>query len=179
MKLIVMLLTLKFIFSQLNIDSKMRFLQTINNNNQCSTFQCGSSLCSTQHSNCVYGNCVCIKGYITFPIDSPSKCCYEQKKQLTAFLVEFFVGFGAGHFYIGRYDMAAPKLAIYLVLCLLNCLSLCLIYVCKKQSQGLRLAFNIGVALLGCVIFCWQLADAIVYGLNQYYDGNGVSLDHW
>lgn len=45
------------------------------------------------------GTCQCFSGYYTQFPDKP--CSYSQKKQLTAFLLQFFLGvFGAGHFYI-------------------------------------------------------------------------------
>ena len=65
-------------------------------------------------------HCVCVTGYVSGfkynkNLDNSLYCDYKQKKQLTAFLLELFVGFGAGHFYRGNYLMARLKLVAFLI----------------------------------------------------------------
>ena len=46
--------------------------------------------------------CKCIKGYTNLNEDAEVKCCYKQKKQLTAFILEMIFSLGVGHFYRGH-----------------------------------------------------------------------------
>ena len=49
------------------------------------------------------------------------RCCYEQKKQIMAFLLEMFTGMGIGHFYLENYFLGFFKLCfnvfMYIVIC--------------------------------------------------------------
>ena len=67
-------------------------------------------------------HCECNMGYSSYDItvlksDNNILCCYEQRGQLTAFLLELFIGFGVGHFYIGNYYFAVIKLVVQIFLC--------------------------------------------------------------
>ena len=69
-------------------------------------------------------HCECNMGYTSFDITQLKSsnnilCCYKQKGQLTAFLLEMFLGFGIGHFYIGNYYFGALKLVVQVFLCIL------------------------------------------------------------
>jgi hypothetical protein len=54
-------------------------------------------------------------------------CNYEQKKQITAFLLHFFLGnWGAGHWYTGNYSMAGGQLGLILgVICITCAFTIC------------------------------------------------------
>ena len=60
-----------------------------------------------------YPRCECMKDYANDK-GNTTACSYERKKQLTAFLLELFVGFGAGHFYRANYLEASLKLVAFL-----------------------------------------------------------------
>ena len=67
-------------------------------------------------------HCDCYKGYSSYDIlvqkkDNNVLCCYQKKGMLTAFFLELFIGFGAGHFYLGNYIFACVKLCVELFLC--------------------------------------------------------------
>jgi hypothetical protein len=69
-----------------------------------------------------YIYCECNKGYSSFDIDnnmttSGIYCCYSKKSQLTSFLLELFIGFGTGHFYLGNITFATIKMFIQIFLC--------------------------------------------------------------
>ena len=69
-------------------------------------------------------HCECNLGYTSYDItglkmDNNILCCYQQKGQLTAFLLEMFIGFGVGHFYIGNVKFAIIKLMVQIFLCFL------------------------------------------------------------
>ena len=65
--------------------------------------------------------CECNKGYSSFginPDDSESTyCCYQQKSLLISFLLELFLGFGIGHFYMNDITYAIIKMIIQLIFC--------------------------------------------------------------
>ena len=68
--------------------------------------------------------CKCNMGYTSYDIDvlkldNNIRCCYQQKGQLTAFLLEMFIGFGVGHFYMGSCKFALIKLIVQIFLCFL------------------------------------------------------------
>ena len=69
-------------------------------------------------------HCQCNMGYSSYDItdlktDNNILCCYEQKGQMTAFLLEMLIGFGVGHFYIGNYLFGIIKLIVQIFLCVL------------------------------------------------------------
>lgn len=79
-------------------------------------------------------SCVCNRGYATYYGASTEEegsngktsgifkyCCYKQKDQFKAFLLEFLIGFGAGHFYLGKIKHAVVKLLIQFSLCVFCC----------------------------------------------------------
>ena len=53
--------------------------------------------------------------------DSTVYCCYEKKSQFFAFLIEIFLGFGFGHFYIGDIKYGLVKFFIQIFLCFSCC----------------------------------------------------------
>ena len=61
----------------------------------------------------------------------------SKKKQLTAFLLELFVGFGAGHFYRHHYLMASLKLVAFVfgiyVICLFPLTAKCVTDCCDSD----------------------------------------------
>jgi len=66
--------------------------------------------------------CECNKGYSSFDIEhnissSDIYCCYSKKSLLTTFLLELFIGFGIGHFYLGNITFATVKMLIQIFLC--------------------------------------------------------------
>ena len=70
--------------------------------------------------------CQCNKGYSSYDIDKNLTkysedavyCCYKKKSILTSFLLELFLGFGIGHFYLGNTVYFFVKLFIELFFCL-------------------------------------------------------------
>ena len=66
---------------------------------------CIKNKCKLENTQCKKINgkqiCNCYKCY-TYSRVEKIYCGYSQKRQLTAFLLEIFPGFGAGYFYIGK-----------------------------------------------------------------------------
>merc|ERR1719242_485907 len=84
--------------------------------------------------------CDCNKGYATYPEPDDDEadedkeyCNYEQKSQLTAFLLAWFLGaWGGGQWYLGLTGIAAGKLCMTLAVC--YCIP-CLACVLGDRSQ--------------------------------------------
>ncbi len=134
---------------------------------------CNKENCFPTQGACVSTtNCRCMRGYANVPKVSPRACSYVQKKQLTAFLLEFFLASGIGHFYRGLWWFGLIKLLISLVLPILFCSLACCIDCIKTGSFIMNIIFPI-------VIGIWWLVDIILFGINFYHDGNGIPLEKW
>ncbi len=134
------------------------------------------------NGKCTSGNpCVCNTGFTTFPENSDIQCNYEMKSQLTAFLCELFLGFGAGHFYCERYSTAVPKLISFLfgiyIICLLP---MSMKFMNDKcESDCIVISVACFYYLCVCGLTYWFINDLIMFGTNKYSDGNGVPLLPW
>ena len=127
-----------------------------------------------------YEPCICNEGYSSLPNDL-IKCCYEQKDQLYGFLLEFFIGFGTGHFYINQYQLAVAKLVCNLFFCCYCYIVALCIYVKddNKETSLIQKVFN-SILILNIVAFVvWWFVDVIMFGFNMYSDGNNVPLSPW
>ena len=89
-------------------------------------------------------HCVCNMGYSSFDIENLKSesnilCCYKQKSQLKAFLLELFLGFGIGHFYLGKYYFASLKLCLQVS----TCITLwCVIYFACTREYSIEVHQN-------------------------------------
>lgn len=89
-------------------------------------------------------HCVCNMGYSSFDIETLKSesnilCCYQQKSQLKAFLLELFLGFGIGHFYLGKYYFASLKLGLQVS----TCISLwCIVYFACNREYSIEVHPN-------------------------------------
>ena len=140
-----------------------------------------SSLCSAEHTeSCSNGICKCKEGYTTPKEDKIYQCCYEQKSAKTAFLLEAFLGFGAGHFYVGD-NVSYIKALIYFILFVVFIITI--FRVCfrkdKFQTGGnfyLRILRSACLIICGCTFIIWQMVDSVMFSLRGYKDKNGVEL---
>ena len=135
---------------------------------------CNKYVCPKSRGVCNEKNeCICIKGYDT--IDDISKgdfyCNYRKKSKLIAFLLEFVLGFGTGHFYIGHINLATVKMIYSAFTCLLFCQYNSI----KKITEIKKLAIPIErILIIGWV--AWQLIDGLLMFFGFYKDGNGYEL---
>ena len=148
----------------------------------------GSADCSN-NGVCSNNTCVCYPGFVTFPDSSTSMCNYPQKLQLTAFLLQFFLGTcGAGQFYLGNIGNAVGQLIVLVGPVLVGCCCCCAIVGCsvkagtKNADCGmacgiicLYLLIGVGIA----IVAIWWLIDTILIGTNHYLDGNGIPVKSW
>ena len=96
--------------------------------------------------------CDCEEGWTSDPSEGEIVdgnlvfCNYEQKQQLVAFLLSFFLGaYGGGRWYCGLYTTAAIKLALFY--CLFCCGGFLVNMMCGK-AQGI-------VYLSVSICICW------------------------
>lgn len=150
-----------------------------------SNVACQKNNCFIPFGTCIDDStCQCLESYANYFPDSTDKpdfyCSYEKKSQLVAFLLEFLLSNGFGHFYSGRILFGIFKMLVLIGPIVLGILMFC----CNigKGSDGstcCNLILMIGMCLLGCTALAWQLADLIMFGMNKYADGNGIPLKHW
>lgn len=143
--------------------------------------------------------CICKTGYFTLFDNSTAKqtpdnftllydysnqkmCTYQQKSQVTAFMLSIFVGFGAEHFYLGRISQAISKLVFYIFCGFLNILYL-VIYKCIPDGDKIvTFIHNFEAIYLGCGVFyliLWNIYDWVNIGYNNYVDSNNLPLIAW
>ena len=133
-------------------------------------------------------HCSCKAGYITFADkDDFTYCNYKQKKQLIAFLLEFCVGFGAGHFYRHEFLMASLKLVAFV----LGIAFICTFPITAKaisdcDCDELAIVLSIFYYLYLCGLAFWYIWDLVYFGKNDYLDytyknqiGQGIEMQPW
>ena len=149
---------------------------------------CNAQNCPLPYAYCTSGtNCHCSSGFANFRLASTNPtnnlpCQYTQKKQLVAFLLEFFFPFGVGHFYSQRTVIGILKLLFIVATpCLFCCLLCCGLF--SMDSLSSQKVFSTLSATLGLIytigLFAWVIVDLVFFGLNKYTDGNGVPLQEW
>ena len=124
--------------------------------------------------------CVCKKEYATKEGDA-IYCEYKRKRQLVAFLLELFVGFGAGHFYRGNNLMGALKLCAFLfgiyIICLFPLTLKCFDSCCENDCCVVVVSIFFFLCSAGLAF--WFVFDLTKWGKNKYLDKNGIELLHW
>jgi TM2 domain-containing membrane protein YozV len=126
-------------------------------------------------------SCICDIGFATLPTSSSTQCNYQQKKQIVAFLMELFLGFGAGHFYTERYLTAGLKLGAFLYGIYIICLfPLSAKYLSEKfDNDCLVISISCLYYLCALGLAFWFIYDLVQFGMNKYKDGNNVDLLSW
>lgn len=125
-------------------------------------------------------NCQCDKKFANIAGNS-TLCVYERKRQLTAFLLELFVGFGAGHFYRANYLEASLKLVAFLfgiyIICLFPLTAKCVADCC--DCDCLVVLISLFWFLISAGLAFWFIFDLVWFGKNKYLDKNGFCLMEW
>lgn len=150
-------------------------------NNVCVTQPCGTGLCNI-NARCVDGECLCPYSWATFPHDVAVYCCYKQRRQLMAFIVELTCSLGIGHLYIGRYGLGGCKMFAMLSVLFMIGYWLVVKYAYKDSEayrgpNDSRMKFWIWV--FGILYFVWQTVDIVLYALNLHSDRHDVELASW
>ena len=166
-------------------DIKLRELEEQKTYN-CSNASPTKEKCVFENMDCKDNNqtCTCKKGFAT--LGSEEKYCdIKQKKQLTAFLLELFVGFGAGHFYRHHYLMASLKLVAFVfgiyVICLFPLTAKCVTDCCDSDCLVVLVSIIFYLYALGLAF--WYIWDLVYFGKNKYpdcsHDNYEIDLEHW
>lgn len=138
-------------------------------------YKCDFQNCPIGQGTCFENECVCAIGFVSLT-NSERQCTYEAKDHTIAFFLEFFLPFGAGHFYTLKYFTGFIKLALFLFMCLFWCGDICGIRIrFAINSKWDRIHISLVVInLLALVIM--HLIDLICFGFNIYLDGNNVEM---
>jgi hypothetical protein len=143
---------------------------------------CGNNKCSKYNSVCLLVedsfSCVCNEGFTTYPETNNEKCNYSKKSQLTAFLLELFITYGAGHIYSENYKYGIPKLFFWLFSYYLF-IALRMIVKNSEENPSLSLIVVIAAFFFCFGMLTWHIVDLVLYGMNIYSDGNGIDLIPW
>ena len=181
----------------------------------------GTTVSCSEHGVCFYDlfkyvsedslnkkfiDCICDEGYITENEDEEIKCCYEQKLQKYAILLEF-LPLGFGHYYCGRLINFWIKIIFESILILCTIIFMCC---CRSISRRRRyhgyealsngsqnkndflfdsqirlqitssqLVTNAIFLMATLTLIIWQALDIFLFGLNIYTDGNSIELKKW
>ena len=167
------------------------------------TFLCSdASIDCNGHGICFKNGdgCKCDDGFITHNPTNDTQCNYEQKSQLTAFLLALFLGeFGAGRFYVGQASTAVFKFLLIYYACCLNCV--CSRYFAARLGLESPMKFGTDISdhviysdtplsgmifglccgvwpfmCASCALTIWCIVDIILFATNSIPDGNGVYL---
>lgn len=142
--------------------------------------------CVLENMNCEQDlhNCTCKEGYISDVRNNftYAYCSFEQKKQLTAFLLEFFLGFGAGHFYRKAYLMAGLKLGafVFSIYVLLSFYCMAIDSTNCSDCSVFLVTVIYGAYSLG--IGFWYVFDLVYFAKNNYQDYSHsypIDMKHW
>ena len=154
-------------------DIEKRLLEEETDKNE-TYINCTQETCELDHMNCKENNleyCICKEDYASIKSE-PKKCSIQRKKQLTAFLLELFVGFGAGHFYRHHYLMASLKLVAFVfgiyVICLFPLTAKCVTDCC--DSDCLVVLVSIIFYLYAAGLATWYIFDLVYFGKNKWKD---------
>ena len=169
--------------------------EPVNNNTNRKSINCKENnkyKCAIDNMKCEdmvnQTNCTC-KDDIYYPnFDDGVKadyCAIKQKKQLTAFLLELFVGFGAGHFYRKGYLMASLKLVAFFIgiylICLFPLAAKCISDGCDSDCAVIVVSIFFYLYALGLAF--WYIWDLVYFGKNKYDDlsneGVTIKLKPW
>ena len=154
-------------------DIQKRYLEEEKERDEVIT-NCTKETCEFANMNCTEDNaeyCKCKDEYASIKSES-KKCTIKRKKQLTAFLLELFVGFGAGHFYRHHYLMASLKLVAFVfgiyVICLFPLTAKCVTDCC--DSDCLVVMVSILFYLYAAGLASWYILDLVYFGKNKWKD---------
>ena len=159
---------------------------------------------SEDSSNKNFIDCICDDGYITKSEEDEVKCCYQQKLQEYALLLEL-LPLGFGHYYSGRTINFGIKLTFQLIMILYMIIFTfcCKTLTKRRKHRGYdllsneqnkndyvynniktnidtsRMITNAINIFFFIILIIWQGLEIFLFGLNVYKDGNSVELKKW
>jgi hypothetical protein len=144
---------------------------------------CNSLNCEFNHGRCISNNvCRCKKAFAEVPAnnDDGMACQYIRKKQMVAFLLEFFVPFGSSHFYLGNKELGMIKVGILFFVPLMFVFICC---DCFRQNDRPVISKAFMYDKLGVIyligLLMWMFFDVLNIALDRYTDVNEVKMEPW
>ncbi len=129
------------------------------------------------HSQCVSGECQCVRGWTTWKDGVP--CSYEQKSKLAAFVLSFLLGnFGADWFYLSQGNAVYILAGVFKLLMACGCCC-SLFRTCGDKDDGFSACCGCISGLLSFGGGIWWLVDWIRILVDAFPDGNGAPLYNW
>jgi len=136
------------------------------------------------------------------------RCCYEQKKQIMAFLLEMFTGIGIGHFYLGNLFLGFFKLCCNIFLYIILCCGTLIIcnnenmdenidhytvinnnqnhnnnnnenYLQEQENKKVYNKLFYIIILCSILLFSIYFIDLLLLGIGFHTDGYGQPLRMW
>ena len=134
---------------------------------------CNKANCPKSRGICTRDNkCVCLGDYTTIKeMEGNYQCNYQQTNQSKVFILEFLLGLGAGHFYLGNYTLGFFKFTFAFITFILTAISPCLQYNQIKNKNFLYF-----INFMGLIYVLWQAIDGILIAINFYKDSNGIPM---
>ena len=144
-------------------------------------YNCTASLCSFNGVckttvGTIQDTCKCNDGYVTSNTLAGIGCDYKQYDQLTAFLLEFFFGFGGGgFFYIQSYTLGITQLCLSVVgLC-----PMCIMVAIFSENKTVISACYCYALMVLFTIIGLDMYAIIEFGRNVILDGKNLPLKSW
>ena len=134
---------------------------------------CNPQTCARENGFCsTNGQCQCLAGFYDDPDLKQEKfCSYHQRRQVTFFLLEFFLPFGIGHLCNGRIIYGVIKLLVFLAIILTDVITK--IVLISKNERGTKPA-NIISFVYYFILILWQAYDVTMIGFNKFTEQNNV-----
>jgi hypothetical protein len=173
---ILIILSNNFVYSSI-IDNNDHLSEL--NHNQL-TFKCDPFNCPLNQGICIENKCECFYEFTTIVNDQDKTefeyCNYPKHLRATAFILEFFFPFGAGHFYIEKVKLGIFKLICFMIFFLFICGEFCYLSCKLNATNKCHLYLAFGIIFDIAIWLCFHLFDLICFGFGIYTDGNNIEL---
>lgn len=127
---------------------------------------------SNSSNTCVLTECAVF-------LNGTEVCRIGRKSRTTALLLSIFlINFGAANFYVERYDFAVAQIVLGLLVCVLQfgaCGATCARSDSDETSKPCIVLCSLN-AVFSIAVFCWWIADLVIFSLNDRNDGDGCPL---
>lgn len=139
--------------------------------------------CSKEGGECrgtgVGVNCVCFRGYVTFPERNIEKCNYQRYSTKEMFYFELMMPFGGGHFLSNRIFYGIAKATGFIITIFL--IAIIRLFNKEEEEEQSVIVMNLSslslITLTGTII--WQLYDLYCFFNNKFLDGNKQLMLPW
>lgn len=135
---------------------------------------CNKVNCPKPRGVCTRDNkCFCVDNYTTVANKEYGEyqCNYFQANHSLVFGLEFLIGFGIGHFYLGNIVLGSIKFSFVFITAVIVAIHPCF----SENNKAARPLFFLKI-VLGLIYVFWQIVDGILISTKFYTDSNGISM---